>query len=119
MRNLLHHPVSIAQMRKLNIRLPKGTFLDISEPYSGSTIKEVTKHISDVIKMYLSLWHRIDGGDGIVHVSTRATRKNHSLNSGAPFDMEDLEATWDEWRNINGNVCHLGQTVLSQFLYQR
>jgi hypothetical protein len=108
MRTLLHHPVSIAQMRKLHVSLPKGAFLNISESYSCSIIKEVSKHIPDVIEMYLSLWHRIDGGDCVVFVATGAMRENHSLDYSTPFDVEDLEAACDEWRGVDGNVCHFG-----------
>jgi hypothetical protein len=41
-----------------------------------------------------------------------AARKNHSLDCSAAFNVKDLKAARDEWRSIDGNVCHLGWILL-------
>jgi hypothetical protein len=60
----------------------------------------------DTLETYQSLWHRIDGGDCVVFMATGATRENHYLDCSAAFDVKDLEAAWDEWRGVDGNVHH-------------
>ena len=49
-RTLPNETISIPNMTKLNIRLPKRTWLDFSEPHLLNTLKELLKNFSNIGK---------------------------------------------------------------------
>jgi hypothetical protein len=63
--------------------------------------------------MYLSFWHWVDGGDGVLFMSTLSAWKHHPTNSNPAFNMLNLKARRDKGSRVNQNVGHFPHRLLS------
>src|SRR4051812_8285362 len=105
MRTLLNESISVSNMREPDISLSKRTGLDFSKAYLLNSPKKLFKNLTHIWEKYL-IWMRVDTGNRLVFVPSRAMRNNRMRNPIAAFNHLNLKAMRNERLRVYGNIGH-------------
>jgi hypothetical protein len=98
--------VSVLDMCKSDISLPKRALLDAPKTHPSFIQQKVLEDTMDILEVDLTLGHRINGDDGKVFMAARSVWHNHPMNCSPSLNVLELETSRNKGPRVDGNVGH-------------
>lgn len=106
MRTRLNQLISMKQMRKMNISLTIGTWLDSESWNTQVHMQEIFQNIPDVLKIELFLRQRVKASNGDIIVMLLNTACHYPHHRWASWHHHTLGSRWQKRPWINKVVSH-------------